>query len=52
MSLASILHIYCDKCSSVNDVKISQTHKAGTRGPLAFDNNSWAANNTWAYGDW
>ena len=38
--LASILHIYCDKCCTVNDIKTSQTHGAGTRGPLAFDNNT------------
>lgn len=38
--LASILHIYCDKCCTVNDVKTTQTHTAGTRSSLAFDNNT------------
>ncbi len=40
MGLASILQIYCDKCTTINNVRTSETHKTGTRGPLAYDNNS------------
>ena len=40
MGIASILHVSCNHCGAMNDVKTSQTHKSGSRGPLAFDSNT------------